>query len=91
MLSWRICAGTSMPCSIMLVDAEQVRQRLLLDAADRLVCSGLLVVGRLHVLLADVLDGAGEEAAGAAGGSSTFSPSCGSTMSTMNWVTARGV
>ena len=47
--------------------AQQVRQRLLLDAVDALL-EQLLVLGRLDVLLAHVLDGAGEEAAGAAGG-----------------------
>ena len=47
--------------------AQHVRQRLLLDAVDALL-QELLVVRRFHLLLADVFDGAGEEAAGAAGG-----------------------
>jgi hypothetical protein len=50
----------------------------------------LFVFGVLH-LLAQVLDGADQEAAGAGGRVEHLSPSCGLTMSTMNWVTARGV
>ena len=48
-------------------DAEQMRQRLLLHAVDgclQAVCRPR----RLDVVLADMLDGAGEEAARAAGG-----------------------
>ena len=48
-------------------DAEHVRKLLLLDRAQ----GGLhlrLVLGPLHVALAHVIDGAGEKAAGAAGG-----------------------
>ncbi len=71
--------------------AQQVRQRLLLDAVDALL-EQLLVLDRLHLLLAHVFDGAGEEAAGAAGGVEDLSrPAAGSTISTMNWVTGRGV
>jgi hypothetical protein len=45
---------------------QQVRQRLLLDAANARLQPRLLL-GRLHLPLADVLDGAGQKAAGAAG------------------------
>ena len=48
-------------------DAEHVRQLLLLDGAQGLL-HALLVLDRLHVALAHVADGAGEKAAGAAGG-----------------------
>ncbi len=47
--------------------AEQVRELLLLDAVEGAL-QGLAVLHVLHVLGAHVLDGAGEEAAGAAGG-----------------------
>jgi hypothetical protein len=47
--------------------AQQVRQRLLLDAVDAGCCKRALVVDGLDLLLAHVFDGAGEEAAGAAG------------------------
>ena len=48
-------------------DAEHVRELLLLHGAQGLL-HRLLVLGLLHVALAHVADGAGEEAAGAAGG-----------------------
>ena len=48
-------------------DAEHVRKLLLLDGAQGCL-HRLLVLGLLHVALAHVADGAGEEAAGAAGG-----------------------
>jgi hypothetical protein len=51
----------------MLVVHKQVRQRLLFDAVDALLQAPLVVDGP-DLLLAHVFDGAGEEAAGAAGG-----------------------
>ena len=47
-------------------DGEHVGKRLLLHGAERCLHPGL-VLGPLHVALAHVADGAGEEAAGAAG------------------------
>jgi hypothetical protein len=71
--------------------AEQMRQGLLLHAVD----GGLqdfLVSRRFHALLADVFDGAGEEAARATRGIEDALAELGiDRMSTMNWVTARGV
>ena len=51
--------------------AQEVRQRFLLDAEDALL-EQLFVLDGLHVVLAHVFDGAGEEAAGAAGGVEDF-------------------
>ena len=48
-------------------DAEHVRELLLLDGAQGLL-HALLVLDLFHVALAHVADGAGEKAAGAAGG-----------------------
>jgi hypothetical protein len=73
----------------MLVVQSRCGSGFLLDAVD----AGLqrcFVVDGFDLLLAHVFDGAGEEAAGAAGGVEHFSPSLGLTMSTMNWVTGAG-
>ncbi|MGA7415481.1 MAG: hypothetical protein WBW33_33730, partial [Bryobacteraceae bacterium] len=71
-------------------DAEHVRQLLLLNG-----CEGglhaLLVIHGFDVALAHVADGAGEEAAGAAGGIEEEFAGWGSMRSTMKAVTARGV
>ena len=48
-------------------DAEQMRQRFLFHAANACL-QALLVGGRFDLVLADVFERAGEEAAGAAGG-----------------------
>ena len=71
-------------------DAEHVRQRLFLHAADAGL-QGFFVVGGFDVVLAHVFDGAGEKAAGAAGGIEHGFAELGVDHSTMNWVTARGV
>jgi hypothetical protein len=56
-----------MPCSSMLVTAQHVRELLLLHGAEA-GAAWPLVLGAFDVVLAHVADGAGEEAAGAAGG-----------------------
>ena len=56
-----------MPCSSMLVTQSMCGQLLLLHRAQAGL-HRLLVLGRLDVALAHVADGAGQEAAGAAGG-----------------------
>ena len=69
--------------------AQHVRQVLLLDAGEAVLDGALVGLGL--GLLAQVLDGAGEEAAGAAGGVEDGLAEAGIDLSTMNWVTARGV
>jgi hypothetical protein len=69
--------------------AQDVGQVLLLDAGEAVLDGALVGLGL--GLLAQVLDGADEEAAGAAGGVEDRLAERGLTCSTMNWVTARGV
>ena len=56
-----------MPCSSMLV-TQSMCGSCFFSTARRAGLHRLLVLGLLHVALAHVADGAGEEAAGAAGG-----------------------
>ena len=67
MLSWRTKLRVLDAVQQHVGDAEHVRQLLLLDGAQGLLHL-LLVLDLLHVALAHVADGAGEKAAGAAGG-----------------------
>jgi hypothetical protein len=70
--------------------AQEVRQRLLLDAVDARL-ELLLVVGVFTYFLRTCSMAQVRKPPVPQAGSSTFSPSFGSTWSTMNWVTARGV
>jgi hypothetical protein len=62
-----------MPCSSMLV-TQSMCGSCFFSTARRAAAWRLSSLGRLDVLLAHVADGAGEEAAGAAGGVEQVSP-----------------
>jgi hypothetical protein len=66
-LSWRTKLGVLDAVQQHVGDAEHVRKLLLLDGMQRLL-HGFARPRALHVALAHVANGAGEEAAGAAGG-----------------------
>ena len=70
--------------------AQHVRQVLLLDAGDAVLQSAASSASVL-TCLREVFDGAGEKAAGAAGGVEDALAQARVDLSTMNWVTARGV
>ena len=67
MLSWRTKLGSSMPCSSMLV-TQSMWGSCFFSTARKACLHRLLVLDRLDIALAHVADGAGEKAAGAAGG-----------------------
>jgi hypothetical protein len=66
-----------------------MRQHFFLDTKDRLL-QELFIIGGFNILGPQILDGAGEKDSGPASWR-IFSSSLGSTISTMNWVTALGV
>jgi hypothetical protein len=64
-LSWRMPVGTSMPCTIMFVTHSRCGSGFF--STPRMLACSFASCSGVFTVRADVLDGAGEEAAGAAG------------------------